>query len=103
LREGLDLAHRCGAERLADRAEDELRTLGFRPRRRAIFGPDALTPSESRVARQAARGMSNREIAQSLFVTIKTVETQLSSAYQKLEILGREELASMFDEASPHH
>lgn len=93
LREGLDIAHRCGADRLAEGAETELRTLGHRPRRRALFGVDALTPSEVRVAREAARGMSNRDIAQSMFVTTKTIETQLSSVYQKLAIRGRDELA----------
>jgi DNA-binding CsgD family transcriptional regulator len=101
LRSGLDLAHRCGADRLAQHAEDELHSLGFKPRRRAIFGVDALTPSEARVGRQAARGMSNREIAQSLFVTSKTVESQLSSVYQKLEIRGREELAARLQDVSP--
>jgi DNA-binding CsgD family transcriptional regulator len=94
LREGLDMAHACGADRLAGRAEEELRTLGFRPRRRALFGAEALTPSEVRVARAAARGVSNREIAQSMFVTMKTVETQLRSVYQKLAITGREQLST---------
>ena len=91
---GLDLADRCGAERLAGRAEDELRASGARPRRRAVRGPDAMTASEGRVARMAARGMTNREIAQSLFVTAKTVENQLSSAYRKLGIRSRDELGS---------
>jgi DNA-binding CsgD family transcriptional regulator len=53
---------------------------------------DALTPSESRVARMAASGMTNREIAQSLFVTVKTVEFHLGQAYRKLDISSRAEL-----------
>jgi len=93
LRAGLDLAHRCGADRLAARAEEELRATGAKPRRRAVSGLDSLTPNELRVARQAATGMGNREIAQALFVTTKTVETQLSTVYQKLGIRGRDELA----------
>lgn len=97
LREGLGIAHSSGAERLAGHAEEELRALGFRPRRRAMFGVDALTPSELRVAREAARGVTNRDIAQSLFVTLKTVESQLRSAYQKLEIAGRSELAAALE------
>lgn len=97
LREGLDVAHSCGAERLAGRAEEELHALGLRPRRRALFGVDALTPSELRVAREAARGVTNRDIAQSLFVTLKTVESQLRSAYQKLGINGRSELAAALE------
>ena len=78
--------------RLAGRAEDELRASGARPRRRAVTGPGALTASEGRVARMAARGMTNREIAQSLFVTAKTVENQLGSAYRKLGVRSRDEL-----------
>jgi DNA-binding CsgD family transcriptional regulator len=89
---GLHLADGCGAERLAARAEDELRASGARPRRRAVRGPDAMTASEGRVAHMAARGMTNREIAQSLFVTAKTVENQLSAAYRKLGVRSRNEL-----------
>ena len=54
LREGMELAHRCGAKPLADRAEMELRAAGARPRRRAGIGADALTASERRVAELAA-------------------------------------------------
>ena len=93
LRNGLDLAHRCGAERLAARAAEELVISGARPRRPVVSGPDALTAGEARVARLAAEGRSNREIAQRLFVTTKTVENQLSSAYRKLRVSSREELA----------
>jgi DNA-binding CsgD family transcriptional regulator len=56
-------------------------------------GPAALTPSERRVAEIAADGASNREIAQALFVTTKTVEVHLTSAYRKLGVRGRAELA----------
>ena len=57
-----------------------------------VTGVDALTASERRVARMAAEGMSNKEIAQALFVTVKAVEVHLSSAYRKLEIDSRREL-----------
>jgi DNA-binding CsgD family transcriptional regulator len=93
LRDGMELAHRCGANPLADRAEAELRAAGGRPRRRAGVGADALTASERRVAELAAVGASNKEIAQSLFVTLRTVEMHLSNAYSKLEIRSRHELA----------
>jgi DNA-binding CsgD family transcriptional regulator len=66
---------------------------GARPRRPRITGRDALTPAELRVARLAADGRSNREIAAELFLTPKTVETHLGRAYAKLAIHGRRELA----------
>jgi DNA-binding CsgD family transcriptional regulator len=94
LRDGMELAHRCGANPLADRAEEELRAAGGRPRRRAGVGAGALTASERRVAELAAVGASNKEIAQSLFVTLRTVEMHLSNAYTKLEIRSRHELAT---------
>jgi DNA-binding CsgD family transcriptional regulator len=94
LREGLDLADRCGARPLATRAREELAAAGARPRRARISGPEALTPSELRVCRMAATGASNREIAQALFVTLRTVETHLTRSYMKLGIAGREALAA---------
>ena len=57
-------------------------------------GIEALTPSELRVCRMAAQGMTNPEIAQALFVTRGTVESQLHSSYTKLAIRSRRELAS---------
>ncbi|TFV58897.1 LuxR family transcriptional regulator [Mycobacterium sp. PS03-16] len=94
LRDGMDLAHRCGATPLADRAERELRAAGGRPRRRAGTGADALTASERRIVELAASGVSNKEIAQSMFVTLRTVELHLSNAYAKLGIRSRHELAT---------
>jgi len=93
LREALDLAERCGARTLAERAREELVATGARPRHTARHGVDALTTQELRIARLAADGRSNREIAQTLFVTIKTVEMHLTHAYQKLEIGSRKQLA----------
>ncbi|GAB3677006.1 LuxR family transcriptional regulator [Actinocorallia lasiicapitis] len=88
----LDLAHRCGAGLLTERVRQALRRAGYRPRRTALTGPRSLTPSESRVAELAARGQTNREIAQSLFVTVKTVEVHLSNAYRKLQITRRSQI-----------
>jgi DNA-binding CsgD family transcriptional regulator len=93
LAEALDLAARCGARPLAARAREELKATGARPRREWRTGVEALTPSELRVARLAADGQTNREIAQALYVTIKTIEGHLARAYGKLEIAGRAELA----------
>jgi DNA-binding NarL/FixJ family response regulator len=89
---GLELARECGAVRLADRAREELLASGARPRREVRRGIDALTPSEVRVAQLAARGASNPEIAQALFVTRNTVETHMRHIFQKLEISSRSEL-----------
>jgi DNA-binding CsgD family transcriptional regulator len=94
LAEALDLASRCGARPLAGRAHDELIAAGGRPRRERQYGVAALTPSELRVARLAADGRTNREIARGLYVTPKTVETHLAHAYAKLGITGRAELAA---------
>ncbi|MBV9041490.1 MAG: AAA family ATPase [Acidimicrobiia bacterium] len=93
LTQGLDLAHVCGAERLAARAIEELRASGARPRRRRLSGPEGLTSAEARVARMAADGMTNREIAQALFVTTKTVENQLTTVYRKLDVRSRDKLS----------
>jgi DNA-binding CsgD family transcriptional regulator len=102
LRIGLDLAVRCGATALAKHAHAELLAAGARPRRVTISGRDALTPAEARTGQLAADGLTNREIAQTLFVTTKTVETQLARAYQKLAIHSRRELAGALETgASP--
>jgi ATP/maltotriose-dependent transcriptional regulator MalT len=92
LREALDLAQRCHAWTLAEQARTETAAAGARPRRTALRGMEALTPRELQVARLAAQGKSNREIAQALFVTIKTVEWHLRHAYDKLGVRSKEEL-----------
>jgi DNA-binding CsgD family transcriptional regulator len=88
----LDLAHRCGSPPVEKLAREELAALGTRPRRALVAGPDALTASEARVAAMAAEGLSNKQIAQALFVTPKTVETHLSRSYTKLGISSRRDL-----------
>jgi DNA-binding CsgD family transcriptional regulator len=94
LRDGLDLAGRCGARALGQRAREELVAVGARPRRDAATGRDALTVREGQVAGLAAQGMSNREIAEALFVTVKTVEWHLKHAYRKLGVSSRRELGN---------
>jgi DNA-binding CsgD family transcriptional regulator len=94
LREGFELARRRGAARAARRAHDELEATGETVRRYTPIGVESLTPSERRVADLAASGMTNRQIAQTLFVTIKTVEAHLSAAYHKLDIRSRRELGT---------
>src|SRR5205823_6961665 len=92
LRTALELARAGGARALARRAAGELAATGERVRPPAATGVEALTPSELRVATLAAEGRSNAEIAQALFLTVKTVETHLSNAYRKLDIRSRREL-----------
>jgi DNA-binding CsgD family transcriptional regulator len=92
LRRALDGADCCGAAALAERAHRQLMEAGERPRRRALTGAGALTPSERRIARLAAGGNTNRVIAETLVVTTKTVEAHLSSTFRKLDVSGREEL-----------
>lgn len=89
LRYGLEVAGRCGATGLAELARAELLAAGARPRREAVTGPAALTPSERRVVELAAEGRRNRDIARLLHVTPKTVEIHLTSVYRKLGISSR--------------
>ena len=88
----LDIAMMCGAELLAERARQQLQALGARPRSVMLTGAESLTPSELRVCRLAADGLKNTEIAQALFVSLKTVETHLRSSYRKLDITSRGQL-----------
>jgi DNA-binding CsgD family transcriptional regulator len=106
--EGLDLAHALGGLALADRARQELVAAGVRPRRDALRGRDALTPSELRVAQLAAAGQTNRQIAQTnrqiaqaLFVTQRTVENHLTSTYGKLGISSRSGLPAALADSRP--
>jgi DNA-binding CsgD family transcriptional regulator len=92
LLDGLALAARCGARQLERRARSELSAIGVRPRTTERSGEDSLTPSERRVVDLAATGGTNREIAQTLFVTEKTVETHLGRAFRKLDISSRRQL-----------
>jgi DNA-binding CsgD family transcriptional regulator len=94
LREALDTAHRAGAAPLAARAETELRAAGARPRRAVLTGADAMTASERRIAELAASGLTNRQIAQALFITARTVEGHLTSIFRKLAIDSREHLST---------
>jgi DNA-binding CsgD family transcriptional regulator len=97
LRLAVDLAHRCGATTLEERALAELRATGARPRRPLLKGAGALTNSERRIAELAAAGRRNREIADELVVTHATVEFHLRNAYRKLGITSRRGLAEALD------
>ena len=102
LGDAVELARECGARLLKDRADAELEVAGTRVQRAARRGADALSPSERRVVGLAIEGLSNRQIAEALFVTRKAVEWHLGNAYRKLEVRSRGELAGALgiDEAS---
>jgi DNA-binding NarL/FixJ family response regulator len=94
LREALEIAHRSGAIPLEEQARTELAATGARPRKAVYSGIESLTPSELRVARLAVEGKTNREIAQALTVTEKTIETHMRHVFQKLDVGRRTELGS---------
>jgi DNA-binding CsgD family transcriptional regulator len=101
LREALDGAQRLGAARLAQRAGTELRATGARPRRVVLTGLESLTPSELRIAELASQDLTNREIAQLLFITDRTVEGHLTSVFRKLQLDSRTELSAALAERAP--
>jgi DNA-binding NarL/FixJ family response regulator len=92
LRRALDLATSCSANLLAEQARSELYATGARPRSTALGGVEALTDRELKVATLASEGESNRDIAQTLYVTPKTVEVHLTNVYRKLGVGGRRDL-----------
>ncbi len=95
LRRALDLAAAGGLVATAERARAELRVTGAKVHRAESSGLDSLTPSERRIVQLASDGASNPEIAQALFVTVKTVEMHLGNAYRKLGINSRRDLAAL--------
>lgn len=94
LRDGLDLAVGCGATALAARLEERLHLAGGRVARSGSQGIRGLTAGEERVCALAAQGYSNKQIAELLVVSLRTVETHLTGAYRKLGITGRPHLAA---------
>ena len=95
LRTGLDLSSKGGADVLADRAQTELIATGARPRRQASSGLESLTASQRRVTGLAVQGLTTRQMADTLFVTPKTIEYHLRQTYQKLDVTSRQELADV--------
>jgi DNA-binding CsgD family transcriptional regulator len=101
LKRALDAAAATDSARLERLARDELVTAGGRADRSALTGPAALSPSERRVSELAAQGLTNRQIAETLWVTRKTVELHLRNAYAKLGIQARPQLAAALGEGAP--
>jgi DNA-binding CsgD family transcriptional regulator len=103
LGEALAIARVCGARMLEERALEELEVAGTRVQRAALRGADALSPSERRVVGLAVEGLSNRQIAEALFVTRKAVEWHLGNAYRKLDVRSRHELAAALGAPQEHN
>jgi DNA-binding CsgD family transcriptional regulator len=92
LRAARDLFEALGAAPLAERARRELRTSGERSRRRDITAWDQLSPQESEIANMAAKGLSNREIGEQLFLSHRTVGAHLYRIFPKLGVTSRGQL-----------
>jgi len=92
LRRGIHQSRQLGVFLLAAHALSLISDAGGRPRRLALTGVEALTPAELRVAQMVASGLSNREVAEGLFVTVKAVEAHLGKVYRKLSISSRAQL-----------
>jgi DNA-binding CsgD family transcriptional regulator len=91
------VAHRCGASGLEAEIRQELTAAGARPRRPTLSAVESLTPTELRVAQLAARGGSNRDIAEVIFVSRNTVAWHLRNVYRKLQIDSRERLTRLVE------
>ena len=93
LRTALDAFTSMGAEAFARRADRELLATGERARKRTADTLDQLTPQETQIARLAASGHTNREIAAQVFISPSTVEYHLRKAFRKLGVKSRTQLA----------
>jgi DNA-binding CsgD family transcriptional regulator len=98
LRVAGDGAHNLDAPLLAEETVAQLRACGSRPVRLAQRGIESLTPAQLRTVRLAASGSTNTEIARTLFISVKTVESHLARGYRKLGVRSRRELADVLDD-----
>jgi DNA-binding NarL/FixJ family response regulator len=93
LRTAFEAFTTMGAAAFARRAERELLATGERARKRTVDTRDQLTPQETQIARLAATGCTNREIAAQLFISPSTVEYHLRKVFRKLDVKSRTQLA----------
>jgi DNA-binding CsgD family transcriptional regulator len=90
----LEIFERLGAPLWAEKARAELKRVGLRP-----SAPNDLTPTEERVADLVAAGRTNKEVAEALFMSVKTVDSNLTRIYRKLGVRSRTELAGSYQSA----
>jgi DNA-binding NarL/FixJ family response regulator len=95
LRAALEVFDDVRAEPWAERARQELRASGETARKRDVSTLENLTPQELQTARLVAEGLSNRQVAERMYGSPRTVEYHLSHAYQKLGVRSRSELARL--------
>jgi DNA-binding CsgD family transcriptional regulator len=89
----LEIFERLGAALWADKARAEMARIGGR-----APGPDDLTPTEQEVAQLVGSGLTNREVAHALFLSVSTVEANLRRIYQKVGVRSRTELSRRLSE-----
>jgi len=94
----LDLAHTCGAAALETEIRADLMAAGARPRRPAVTGVESLTPTELRVAQLVAQDLSNREVAEQMFVSRSTIAWHVRNIYRKLQVESRDLLKLHIDD-----
>jgi DNA-binding NarL/FixJ family response regulator len=95
LRAALEVFDDVGARPWAERARQELRASGETARKRDVSTVEDLTPQELQTARLVTQGLSNREVAERMYVSPRTVEYHLSHVYQKLGVRSRGELGQV--------
>jgi DNA-binding CsgD family transcriptional regulator len=95
LRAAYEFFSDSGVDAFAERARLELEATGERAGRRTPETRDELTPQEAQVARLAARGETNREIAARLFISANTVDYHLRKVFRKLDVKSRTQLAQL--------
>ncbi len=95
LQDALEVFDAIGAQRFGSRAAAELAATGEHVRKRSAPSTSALTPQEAQIARLAAAGERNREIAAHLYVTTSTVEYHLRKVFVKLGVTSRTQLAKV--------
>ena len=88
LQRALATFEEIGAELWAERTREEAARIGGR-----APSPDSLTPSEQRIAALVGEGKTNKEVAEALVISTRTVESALSQIYRKLDVRSRTELA----------